>query len=173
MSLHICAGSPEPLLLYNVIRPDKTIPVFRVTQPYLNLQVKPRIFFRFFGKNIILCILKGEMPFKMHKIIFFSRKNKYVCLPYLKFSYPLPGTHLLFYLPLVAKHKCCLNYTDVFLISGIPEYNCHINVEKVLTNFKYKNTRVGPISSVEGRLIDIRIFTIPFLTTPKNLAEII
>ena len=23
------------------------------------------------GKNIILCILKGKMPFKMHKIIFF------------------------------------------------------------------------------------------------------
>ena len=34
---------------------------------------------------IILCILKGEMPFKMHEIIIFPRK-KYVCLPYLKFS---------------------------------------------------------------------------------------
>ena len=45
------------------------IPVFRVTQPYLHLLVKPRIFFSFPGKNIILCILKGEMPFKMHKII--------------------------------------------------------------------------------------------------------
>ena len=39
---------------------------------YLNLLVKPRIFFRFSGKNIILCILKGKMPFKMHKIIFLS-----------------------------------------------------------------------------------------------------
>ena len=26
------------------------------------------------GKNIILCILKGEMPFKMHKIIIFPKK---------------------------------------------------------------------------------------------------
>ena len=26
----------------------------------------------FSGKNIIWCILKGEMPFKMHKIISFS-----------------------------------------------------------------------------------------------------
>ena len=39
------------------------------------------------------------MPFKMHKIIFFSRKKnekKYVCLPYLKFSDPLPKTYLFF-----------------------------------------------------------------------------
>ena len=60
-----------------VLRPNKKIPVFRVTQPYLNLLVKPRIIFRFSGeKNIILCILKGEMPFKMHKIIFFFQKKK-------------------------------------------------------------------------------------------------
>ena len=61
----------------------KKIPVFRVTQPYLNLLVKPRIFFRFSGKNIILCILKGEMSFKMHKIVFFSRKKKLktICVP--------------------------------------------------------------------------------------------
>ena len=42
------------------------------------------------------------MPFKMYKIIFFSRKNKnkkiYVCLPYLKFSDPLPEKQLFFYL---------------------------------------------------------------------------
>ena len=70
------------------IRPNKKVPKFCVTQPYLNLLVKPRIFFRFSGKNIILCILKGGMPFKMHKIIYFFQmlKNnfkKYVCLPYL------------------------------------------------------------------------------------------
>ena len=78
-------------------------PVFRVTGPYLNLLMKSRIFYRFSGKNIILCFLKGKMPFKMHKIIFFSRK-KYVWLPYLKFSDPLPETHcdLLFYLALEA-----------------------------------------------------------------------
>ena len=40
------------------------------------------------------------LPFKTHKIVgFFSRKKiikkKYVCLPYLKFSNPLPETHLL------------------------------------------------------------------------------
>ena len=28
----------------------------------------------FFLEKNILCILKGEMPFKMHKIIFFPRK---------------------------------------------------------------------------------------------------
>ena len=30
------------------------------------------------------------MPFKMQKVIFFSRKKKYMCLPYLKFSDPSP-----------------------------------------------------------------------------------
>ena len=33
------------------IRPNKKIPVLRVTRPYLNLLVKPRIFFRFSGKK--------------------------------------------------------------------------------------------------------------------------
>ena len=62
------------------VMPNKKIPVFRV----LNLQVKPRIFFRFSGKNIILCILKGISPFKMHKIIFFPEKKiikKNKCVP--------------------------------------------------------------------------------------------
>ena len=78
------------------------IPVFRVTRPYFNLLVKPRFFSGFMEKNIILCILKGEMPFRMHKIIFLSEKKlfkkKKMCLPYLKFSDPLPETHLFLYL---------------------------------------------------------------------------
>ena len=59
--LRICAGSSEPLLLADEIstknlmcwsiRQNKKIPVFRVTGPYLNLPVKPRIFFRFYGKK--------------------------------------------------------------------------------------------------------------------------
>ena len=56
--------------------------LFRVTRIYLNLLVKPRIFQVFWQIYIILCILKGEMPFKMHKMILFSRKKKlknYVC----------------------------------------------------------------------------------------------
>ena len=44
--------------------------------------------------NITLCILKGEMYFKVLKIISFADKNnlkkEYVCLPCLKFSDPLP-----------------------------------------------------------------------------------
>ena len=39
--------------------PNKNIPVFRVTRPYLNLLVKPRFFQAFWKKIIILCILKG------------------------------------------------------------------------------------------------------------------
>ena len=52
------------------------------------------VLFRFSGKDIILFILKGKVPFKMHKIIFFPNyknylKNIYVpTLP--KFSDALP-----------------------------------------------------------------------------------
>ena len=82
------------------IRPHKKIPVFRVTRPYLNLLVKHRIFFRISGKNnLILCILKGNMPFKMYKIIYIFPEKKYVCLPYLKFSDPLPETTYFFIWP--------------------------------------------------------------------------
>ena len=39
-------------------------------------RVGTHIFFHFFflETNIILCILKSTVPFKMHTIIFFSRK---------------------------------------------------------------------------------------------------
>ena len=52
-----CTGSSKLWWLTDVIRPNKKkIPVFRVTQPYLNLLLKPRKFFRFSGKkyNFIL-----------------------------------------------------------------------------------------------------------------------
>ena len=42
----------------------------------------------------------------MHKIIFFQKKKiikKYVCLPYLKFSDPLPETHLFFIWPYIGQ----------------------------------------------------------------------
>ena len=63
--------------------------MFRVTRPCLNLLMKPRIFFMFSGKNIILCILKGKMPFKMHKSIYFfpeKTTTRKVSLPYVIFS---------------------------------------------------------------------------------------
>ena len=48
-------------MAHDGIRPNKRIPVFRVSG--------------FLEKKNILCILKGEMPFKMHKSIYFSRKK--------------------------------------------------------------------------------------------------
>ena len=45
--------------------------MFRVTRPYLIILMKPRFFSVFWGENIILCILKGILPFKMHKKNFF------------------------------------------------------------------------------------------------------
>ena len=73
------------------IGPNEKISVFRVTLPYLNLLVKPRIcsgFLDFFmnferrnafqnAEQYIFSRLKNEMPFKIHKIMFFTRlKNK-------------------------------------------------------------------------------------------------
>ena len=52
------------------------ISVFMVTQPYVpKFTGETENFFWFSGKNIILCILQGEMSFKMHKIIFFQKKK--------------------------------------------------------------------------------------------------
>ena len=64
-----------------MIRPNKKLPVFRVG--YLNLLAKPVIFSDFLEKNIILCILKGRTPFKMHKIIYFFPEKKLFkkCVP--------------------------------------------------------------------------------------------
>ena len=51
----------------------KRISVIRVT----GLKILGRVGTHFFSekKNVILCILKGQMPFKMHKIIFFYQKT--------------------------------------------------------------------------------------------------
>ena len=51
------------------------ISVFRVTLSHINLLVKPRFFSGFLVKTITLCIMNDEIPFKMHNIIFLSRKT--------------------------------------------------------------------------------------------------
>ena len=54
--------------------------VFWVTGQKILGRVGTHFFFRFFflEKNIILCILKDEKPFKMHKIIFFPETLKQI-----------------------------------------------------------------------------------------------
>ena len=52
-------------------RPYKKISAFRVTCLKILGRVGTQFFFFSGKKNIILCILKGEMPFKWHNIIFF------------------------------------------------------------------------------------------------------
>ena len=82
-------------LYVNDLWPNKKITVFRVTRPYLNLLVKPRIIFRFSGKNKLYAFWKAKCLSKCVKLYFFSRKKlkqKYVCLPYLNFSDRLPTT---------------------------------------------------------------------------------
>ena len=57
-------------------------------------------------EKIILCIFKGEMPFKMHKNYIFFQKTivKKVSVPTLpKITDPLPETHIPFIWP---KRKC-------------------------------------------------------------------
>ena len=57
------------------LRPNK-ISVFRVTGLKTLVRVGKHflLIFFFLEKYIILCILKGISPFKMHKIILFSRR---------------------------------------------------------------------------------------------------
>ena len=78
--------------------------VFRLTRPYLDLLVKPKIIFRFSGNNIKFyafrmakCLSKCIKLYSSHPQKN-NQKKKYVCLPYLKFSDLLPETHLYFYL---------------------------------------------------------------------------
>ena len=73
----------EPVLRVGQI---KNISVFRVTLPYLNLLVKPRVFSCFLEKYIILCILKGKMPIKMHKIIYFLPFKMHKIIYFLPFK---------------------------------------------------------------------------------------
>ena len=60
------------------LRPNKKINMFRITGLKILGRVGTHIYFfnYFFSgkKNIILGILKGNLPFKMHKIIFFQIK---------------------------------------------------------------------------------------------------
>ena len=58
------------------------------------------------------------MPFKMHKIIFSPEKNfkkNNVCLPYLKFSDPLPKTYFFIWPQLTVENQmeCGLNSFDL------------------------------------------------------------
>ena len=66
-----------PLNMLN--RPNKKICVIWVTGLKISDRVGTHFFLILFfleKKYIILCILKGKMPFKMHKIIFFPKNLK-------------------------------------------------------------------------------------------------
>ena len=57
-----------------LIRPNEKTSVFQVTGLNILARVGTHIFFlKKKNKKIILCILEGISPFKMHKIIFFTR----------------------------------------------------------------------------------------------------
>ena len=88
------------------VRPNKKRPVFRVTQAYLILLVKPGFCSGFLKKkNTNLCILKGEMSFKMHEIIFFQKK---ICEPTLpKIFRPVTRNTLIFETVLLSTHNIC------------------------------------------------------------------
>ena len=54
--------------------------VFRITQPYLNLLVKPRFFFKFSRKNNAYAFWKAKCLSKCIKLYFFLEK-KIICVP--------------------------------------------------------------------------------------------
>ena len=58
-----------------MLKPNKKISVFRVMGLNILGRVGTHIFFSG-KKNVILCILKGISPFKMHKILFFPENLK-------------------------------------------------------------------------------------------------
>ena len=67
------------IMPHTQVRPNKEISVFLVTGLKILGRVGTHIFFNsffFLEKNIFLCILKGEMPFKMHEIIYFFPENQ-------------------------------------------------------------------------------------------------
>ena len=129
---------PIPFLTDQMPRANKIIPVFKVTRPYLNLLVKHRIFFRFSGKKVsFYAFWKAIWPFKMHKMILYSRKNnqkKYVCLLYLKFSDPLPETHLFFYFALPLSFWWLI-FPSIYLHSSLLSLNVCMQL-KINTNKK-------------------------------------
>ena len=86
-------------LICDLLRPNKKIPVFRVTQPYLNLLVKPRICFRFSEKKNNFMHFESQNAFQNAFSGKINKKN--ICLPYHKFSGPLPETCLFYDLALL------------------------------------------------------------------------
>ena len=118
--------------------------MFRVTRLYLSLLVKPRIFFWFPGKKIIaffsgkmysISILKGEMPFKMYKIIFFSRKNNYK-KKYKIFRPVTRNSHIFYIMP--KYYSKILNLILAFIINIISHLIEHLNVSPAFIVSKNK-----------------------------------
>ena len=73
-------------------------------------------------KNIILCILKGKMPFKKHKIIFFFPElKKKICVPTLpKIFRPVTRTHTYFFI--------WSHYSSTFVVHQVSTSLCLTNV---------------------------------------------
>ena len=84
----------------NQLRPNKKIPVFRVTWPYLNFLVKPRTFSRFSGKKYNYIHFERQNAFqKFIKLYFFSRKKikkKKLCATLPKIFWPVTRNTLIF-----------------------------------------------------------------------------
>ena len=71
----------------SISRPNENIYMFRVTRPYLNSLVKPRIVFRISEKKYNFMHFKRRNAFfKMHKIYFLDRKTRYPKHTYVLFG---------------------------------------------------------------------------------------
>ena len=62
---------------FPLLRPNKKkYNVFRIKSLKILCRVGTHVYFNFFWKKINFTHLKGILPFKMHKIIFFPEKRK-------------------------------------------------------------------------------------------------
>ena len=90
-------------IFFNIMQ-NKKIPVFRVTRPYLNLLVKPRIFFKFSGKKNIF-VMHFERQIRLSKCIklyLSPPPPKKICVPTLpKIFRPTTLNTFFFYLALL------------------------------------------------------------------------
>ena len=103
----VVVGSTELLwpateIIGHTLRPNKKIPVLRVTGPYLNLLAKPGIFSGLLEKIYNFMHFERHFTFQngSNYLFFPEEKENIKKKKYLKFSDPLPKTHLFFYLAL-------------------------------------------------------------------------
>ena len=88
------------------------------------------------------------MPFKMHKISFFTEKN--VCLPYLKFSDLLPKTHI--FCLAWAGHWASFLCNRYIILRLIMSHRCNNLAESLKWRYSLQQTKIFGVSWVPEKI---------------------